>query len=185
MTYQDAKKKLSAAGVTLKKNDYGEYVVNIRGASDASEYYTEQLDDALGTGLDMARGVAEGRYTYTRRRNTSIRKSKKASKHYRLGDFAHSLARFRRGVGLKPLRKRNKEYGRSSPRIGGVKFYLKRKPLNQGGYDTFGRYYGVGQPLWEYQDVETGEINGEFRADNKAHAKEKLGKIAMREIWGR
>lgn len=33
----------------------------------------------------------------------------------------------------------------------GGKCSLRRVPLNGGGYDRRGRYYGVGSPLWEVE----------------------------------
>jgi hypothetical protein len=31
------------------------------------------------------------------------------------------------------------------------KFRIRRVPLNNGGYDRTGQYYGIGAPLWEYE----------------------------------
>lgn len=52
------------------------------------------------------------------------------------------------------------------------KFTLRRKRLDSGGYDRTGRYYGVGQPLFEYQD--DGDIYDEIRADDRDHAIAKI-----------
>jgi hypothetical protein len=46
--------ELRAIGVTIRHHD-GEYRVNLKGGSPASEYFTDDLADALGTGRDMAK----------------------------------------------------------------------------------------------------------------------------------
>jgi hypothetical protein len=51
-------------------------------------------------------------------------------------------------------------------------------PLNRGGYDSRGRYYGVGRKVYRVMDFE-GETLGELRADNAAEAKES----AHRQGW--
>ena len=49
------------------------------------------------------------------------------------------------------------------------KIYLRRVPINSGGYDTGGAYWGLGAPLWEAQDQDgSGRI---FRARDRAAAK--------------
>jgi hypothetical protein len=49
------------------------------------------------------------------------------------------------------------------------RIYLRRVPINTGGYDTFGAYWGLGAPLWEAQDQDgNGRI---FRARDRAAAK--------------
>lgn len=39
-------------------------------------------------------------------------------------------------------------------------FSLVRVPLNSGGYDRGGAYWGIGQPLYWYCAYETGEVAG-------------------------
>lgn len=34
----------------------------------------------------------------------------------------------------------------------GLRLYLRRVPLNSGGYDAGGAYWGLGTPLWTYGD---------------------------------
>jgi hypothetical protein len=54
---------------------------------------------------------------------------------------------------------------------------VRRIPLNQGGYDRRGRYYGTGAPLyeWDYYNSETkDEEYGELRAYSRADAKEQV-----------
>ncbi len=51
---KDAIKILSALGIALKKTEYGEYRVNYKGGREASAYYTTDLNDAVGTGKNMA-----------------------------------------------------------------------------------------------------------------------------------
>lgn len=62
-----------------------------------------------------------------------------------------------------------------------MKLYLHRVRLDNGGYTNEGNYYGVGQPLYEYfcdePDPQLGEIEGELRADNREHAKDKLKRM--------
>ena len=49
------------------------------------------------------------------------------------------------------------------------RIYLRRVPLNSGGYDAGGAYWGCGAPLWEAQDQDgNGRI---FRANNRDAAK--------------
>lgn len=62
-----------------------------------------------------------------------------------------------------------------------MKFYLKKVKLNNGGYDSTGRYWGVGQPLYWYEgtmqdsNIGTAEYTEDhIRADNRKHAKAKI-----------
>ena len=49
------------------------------------------------------------------------------------------------------------------------KIYLRRVPINSGGYDAGGAYWGLGAPLWEAQDQDgNGRI---FRAASRSAAK--------------
>lgn len=50
------------------------------------------------------------------------------------------------------------------------RFYLERIRLDSQGYDRHGRYWGVGRPLFQYDDG--GQLIGEVRADDRRHAKE-------------
>lgn len=58
-----------------------------------------------------------------------------------------------------------------------VKITLKRHYLNSGGYDKYGCYYGVDQPLYDYAadiELEGGKwetFTGELRANGREHAK--------------
>ena len=56
-----------------------------------------------------------------------------------------------------------------------MKFSLRRVRLNSGGYDSYGRYWGTGQPLFYYEDVSVNHdyVNDFIRADSREHAKEK------------
>lgn len=51
--------------------------------------------------------------------------------------------------------------------------YLERVPLNRGGYDRRGTYWGVGAPLYRYSD-ESGALDGYVRAHSREEAKEKV-----------
>lgn len=53
VTLKEAIKLLSAKGITLKKVD-GEYQVNYKGGKEATTYYTDDLDDAVATGVYMS-----------------------------------------------------------------------------------------------------------------------------------
>lgn len=56
-----------------------------------------------------------------------------------------------------------------------IKFSLKRIRLNRGGYDTFGSYYGHGQPLYEaVADIGDEQVQLQFRASDRRAAKAKL-----------
>ena len=51
------------------------------------------------------------------------------------------------------------------------KWYIRRVPLNNGGYDTNGYYWGIDLPLYVcYNDYEVVH----FRADDREHAIEQL-----------
>ena len=57
------------------------------------------------------------------------------------------------------------------------KFQLTRVRLNQGGYDSGGAYWGLGQPLYAYVAAEPidGELpNGYLRATDRQHAKDQI-----------
>lgn len=54
MTVNEAMAKLASAGMVIKNQD-GEYRVNFKHGFEATAYYTDDLTDAVGTGLDMAR----------------------------------------------------------------------------------------------------------------------------------
>jgi hypothetical protein len=49
---------LSRLGVTIRKKDTGEYRVNFVGGREETAYYSEDLDDAYGTGQAMAENAA-------------------------------------------------------------------------------------------------------------------------------
>ena len=56
-----------------------------------------------------------------------------------------------------------------------VKFYLQRVRLNQGGYDSGGAYWGIGQPLYHAWGEGFNEDYDLFlRADSRENAKERL-----------
>lgn len=51
----------------------------------------------------------------------------------------------------------------------GGKLQLQRIPINRGGYDSGGAYWGIGQPLWRAMDVDGN--TSYFRASDRAAAK--------------
>ena len=79
-----------------------------------------------------------------------------------------------RGWGGDP--KRGAALGRrtvhDAPRDAAVRLTIRRVPLNQGGYDRNGTYYGTGAPLFWYAD-DNGEIDAVVRAKDIEEAKAK------------
>lgn len=61
------------------------------------------------------------------------------------------------------------------PKNAGPAIAVRRVKLNRGGYDSHGRYFGVGLPLWEYES-DDGESTGHVRAAGKAAAKAEVRK---------
>lgn len=53
MTLKQAKAELEVLGMTIRK-EAGEYRVNEKGGKEATAYYTDDLDDAVRTGREMA-----------------------------------------------------------------------------------------------------------------------------------
>ena len=53
------------------------------------------------------------------------------------------------------------------------KLHLERVRLDRGGYDSSGRYWGIGEPLYRYYD-DSGELDGHVRGVTRAAAKERL-----------
>lgn len=56
-TLEQARAQLAPLGVVLTKSD-GEYRVNFKGGAEATAYYTDDLNDAVGTGKAMAKHKA-------------------------------------------------------------------------------------------------------------------------------
>jgi hypothetical protein len=56
------------------------------------------------------------------------------------------------------------------------KFHLRRVYLNSQGYTSTGQYYGIGEPLYEYEwsDTDGNYHYDVLRADNRKHAKERI-----------
>jgi hypothetical protein len=54
-------------------------------------------------------------------------------------------------------------------------FTLAKKAINRQGYDSQGRYYGIGEPLYVAAEKD-GDHTTEFRAKTKAEAESKLRK---------
>jgi len=49
------------------------------------------------------------------------------------------------------------------------RFYLQRVPLDSGGYDSGGAYWGLGAPLYRYASTD-GEAEGFFRVESRDRA---------------
>ena len=55
MTLQEAKSIARHLGLTLRKVRSGEYRVNFRDGNEATAYYTDNLEDAVRTAIEMGR----------------------------------------------------------------------------------------------------------------------------------
>ncbi len=55
MTHQEAKLIARHLGLTLRKVRSGDYRVNFPDADDSTAYYTDSLEDAVETAVEMAR----------------------------------------------------------------------------------------------------------------------------------
>jgi hypothetical protein len=53
MTIAAAKAELKVLGVVLRKTDWNEFRVSVKGGSEASAYYTDDIRDAVNTGVKM------------------------------------------------------------------------------------------------------------------------------------
>lgn len=55
MTLQEAKSIARHLGLTLRLLRSGNYRVNLRDGNETTAYYTDDLEDAVNTGLEMVR----------------------------------------------------------------------------------------------------------------------------------
>jgi len=55
MTLQQAKSIARHLGLTLRKVRCGDYRVNFRDGSETTVYYTDSLEDAVNTAVEMSR----------------------------------------------------------------------------------------------------------------------------------
>jgi hypothetical protein len=55
MTLQEAKSIARHLGLTLRKVRSGDYQLNFRDGSERGPYYTDNLEDAVNTAVEMAR----------------------------------------------------------------------------------------------------------------------------------
>jgi hypothetical protein len=55
MTLQQAKSIARHLGLTLRKVRSGDYRVNFRDGSETTVYYTDSLEDAVNTAVEMSR----------------------------------------------------------------------------------------------------------------------------------
>jgi hypothetical protein len=55
MTLQEAKSIARHLGLTLRKVRSGEYRVNFRDGNETTAYYTDSLEDAVNTAVEMVR----------------------------------------------------------------------------------------------------------------------------------
>lgn len=54
-----------------------------------------------------------------------------------------------------------------------MKFYLERRRLDRGGYDEWSRYWGVGEPLYYFEEANY-EVSGFLRATTRNKAKAEI-----------
>lgn len=52
-TLKQATAELKAIGMVIRKTDYGEYRINVKGGDEATAYYTPDIEDAVLTALVM------------------------------------------------------------------------------------------------------------------------------------
>jgi hypothetical protein len=77
---------------------------------------------------------------------------------------------------MMPLKEVSSRYGAPMGRINrghnasAERWYLRRVPINNGGYDRGGAYWGIGAPLWNAY-TEDGETDVFFRARDRDAAK--------------
>jgi hypothetical protein len=60
MTLQQAKSVARHLGLTLRKVRSGDYRVNFRDGNEMTAYYTDNLEDAVNTAVEMARNRKRG-----------------------------------------------------------------------------------------------------------------------------
>ena len=86
MTLQKAKSIARHLGLTLRKVCSGDYRVNFRDGNEITAYYTDNLEDAVNTAVEMARnheGPGAG---------GDARQAQAATEHRPAHDFCFSLA---------------------------------------------------------------------------------------------
>lgn len=73
LTLKAAQQLAREAGCTLKANQFDEYRVNLRHGSEATAYYTSDLNDAVNTaramGIDRGKGYYGAPHIPSQRRN--------------------------------------------------------------------------------------------------------------------
>jgi hypothetical protein len=62
MTFNEARIIIRELGMTISRRPDGEYRVNYRGACEPTAYYTQDLDDAVGTAKEMHRWLHKDSY---------------------------------------------------------------------------------------------------------------------------
>ncbi len=58
----------------------------------------------------------------------------------------------------------------------GIRIYLQRERLDQGGYTSSGRYFGRGAPLYRYYDYD-GDVDGHVRGSDRESAMSAVRKM--------
>jgi len=62
MTVKEAIEILKEHSLVIKKTDYGDFRVNFKGGKEATAYYTNDLMDAVNTGVSMSRAASNRAY---------------------------------------------------------------------------------------------------------------------------
>lgn len=89
LTVATVRADLADVGITIRKNTFGEYRVNFRDGAEATAAYTDDLEDAHGTGLAMARDAAERQIHKRLIRPVAINPQVRAARLYALAMFRH------------------------------------------------------------------------------------------------
>lgn len=65
-TLKTAKAILKNHEMTISKNQYGEYRVNFKNGNEDSALYTNEIDDAIASGINMRQrqDIADGSYKH-------------------------------------------------------------------------------------------------------------------------
>lgn len=98
---------------------------------------------------------------------------------------AIEAARARRGIRMEQITEIVETPDRPAPqpppeRKGKLVVRINRVRLDRGGYDSQGRYFGAGKPLFMYYADEE-DLYGHVRASDKAEAKEKVRREVLRK----
>lgn len=77
LTLNEVKKTLARVGAVIKRTEFGEYRVNVKGGKEATAYYTNDLKDAELTGLAMGECAEQFSATHEDVRHAALLRVKK------------------------------------------------------------------------------------------------------------